>query len=322
MFLSSHKSRDIAGLLLKEAKETKRKIRKNPLVGITEIASGCLGECAYCIVKLARRDLKSRSIEEIVRETEDSLRGGCREIWITSQDCGCYGLDIGSNLAELMKGIVELEREFRIRIGMMNPTYIKKILKELIEIYRNPKIYKFIHIPVQSGSDKILKSMRRGYGTRDFRRIVKAFRNTFPSITLSTDIIVGFPEETERDFEKSLSLVREIKPDVINISKFFPRPRTPASRMQRIDNKTVKRRSKKMAELAEETGFERNKKLIGKEYHVLVNERGKKKDQFMGRNENYKPVVLKEGKDVMGKILKVRITSAGKTYLVGEILNG
>ncbi|NIO22565.1 MAG: tRNA (N(6)-L-threonylcarbamoyladenosine(37)-C(2))-methylthiotransferase [Candidatus Aenigmarchaeota archaeon] len=321
VFLSSHNSKDIAGLLSKETKETKRKIRINPLVGITEIASGCLGKCAYCIVKLARGDLKSKNLKEIERSIRDSLKDGCKEIWITSQDCGCYGLDIETNLAKLLEGIVRIKGDFHIRVGMMNPTHIKPILKELIRVYENPKIYKFIHIPVQSGSDKVLEKMKRGYKTKDFERIVNMFRRKFPSITLSTDIIVGFPGETEKDFGKSLDLIKRIKPDIVNISKFSPRPKTAASRMRRVDNKVVKGRSKLMAEIVKETGFERNKKLIGNECPVLVNEKGKRKNQFMGRNESYKPVILTDRKNLMGKLLRVRITSAGRTYLTGEILD-
>jgi len=320
LFLSSHKSRDIAKLLSGKKKRTGRKIRKNPLVGITEIASGCLGRCAYCIVKLARGDLRSRKPREIEDEIKNSLKEGCKEIWITSQDCGCYGLDIKTNLAKLLKEMVKIKGEFRVRVGMMNTTYIKPILKDLVKIYREPKIYRFIHIPFQSGSDKILKSMNRGYHVKDFKKIVKEFRREFPDITLSTDIIVGFPGETERDFQKSLDLVRRIKPDIINVSKFSPRPRTQASRMRQLDNRVVKERSKIMAELVRKTGFERNKKLVKSEFSILVNERGKEKNQFMGRNEYYKPVVITSKKNVMGNFLKVRITSAGKTHLIGEIL--
>jgi len=319
LFLSSHRSEDIARLLSRKTKETGRKIRKNPLIGITEIASGCSSNCAYCIVKLARGDLKSRSVKDIAKEVEGSLRDGCKEIWITSQDCGCYGLDIETNLAELLKEVVNIRGDFRIRVGMMNPTYIKPILNELIKIYKNPKIYKFIHVPVQSGSDRILRKMNRGYKVREFENIVKEFRRKFPDVTLSTDVIVGFPGETEEDFKKSLDLIKRIKPDIVNLSKFSPRPRTSASRMKQSDNRVIKERSKQIADLVRETGFERNKKLIKNEYSVLVNEKGKRKNQFVGRNENYKPVVLASGRKLMGKLLKVKITSAGKTYLIGEI---
>jgi threonylcarbamoyladenosine tRNA methylthiotransferase CDKAL1 len=320
LFLSSHKSKDIAGLLLKKTKETERRTRKNPLVGITEIASGCLGTCAYCAVKLARGNLRSRPPKEISVEVEKSIKDGCKEIWLTSQDCGCYGLDIGTNLSELIRRIVKIKGDFRIRVGMMNPIHIKPIIKGLIGVYENPKIYKFIHIPVQSGSDNVLRKMNRGYRVKDFERIVKEFRNAFPKLTLSTDIIVGFPGEAESDFRKSLDLLRRASPDIVNLSRFSPRPRTIASKMKQLDNMLIKERSKTMSELVREIGQERNKSFVNNEFSVLVNEKGKKNNQFIGRSENYKPVVLTSGKDITGRFLRVGIISAGKTYLVGQIL--
>ncbi len=322
LFLSSHRSKDIAKLLSGEAKETEKRVRRNPLIGITEIASGCMGNCSYCAVKLARGELRSRPVEDIVKEIRLSIEEGCKEIWVTSQDCGCYGLDRGTNLAELLEEIVRMEGDFRVRVGMMNPTYVKPILNELIEVYKNPKIYKFIHIPVQSGSNKILESMNRGYGVKEFESIVERFRKSFPYITLSTDLIVGFPGETEVEFQRSVALIKRIKPDIVNLSKFSPRPGTRASKMKQLDNRIVKERSKAMAEIVSEIGLERNRRMVGREFRVLITEKGKRRNQFVGRNEYYKPVVLTSDKDVMGMWLRAKITAAGRTYLVGEILKG
>ncbi len=301
-------------------KKTGKKIRKNQLVGITEIASGCLGACAYCIVKFARGNLKSRKIEEILKEIENSLKDGCKEIWITSQDCGCYGLDIQMNLADLLRQIVEINGDFKIRVGMMNPNHMKPILGELIEIYKNPKIYKSIHIPVQSGSDKILKSMRRGYKVKNFEKIVKEFRKIFPNITLSTDIIVGFPSEKESDFKETIEMIKRVRPDIVNISKFAPRPRTKAKRMKQLDNMVIKKRSKRLADLVRKIGMEKNKEWLSKECEILVTEKGKRKNQLMGRNEYYKPVIFEGKKNVMGKFLKVKITNFGLTHLNAETI--
>lgn len=320
LFLSSHRSKDIAKLLSEAVRKTDKKIRKNPLIGITEIASGCLGSCAYCIVKLARGDLKSRKAKEITREVENSLKEGCKEIWITSQDCGCYGLDIGRNLAELLKEVVKIKGDFRIRVGMMNPTHIKPILNELIEIYKHPKVYKFIHIPVQSGSDHTLLRMKRGYETKDFERIVKEFRKSLPNITLSTDIIVGFPGERENDFKETFGLIKRTRPDIVNLSKFGARPKTEAARMKQVDNKITKGRSKRLADLVRKTGMEKNKKWVSKECVILITERGKRKNQFMGRNESYKPVIVEGKKDIMGRLLKVKIKNSGLTHLKAEII--
>ncbi len=320
LLLSSHKAKAIAKLLLKEAKETDKKARKNPIVGITEISSGCLGNCSYCVVKLARGNLKSRPPKEIEREVKASIADGCREIWITSQDCGCYGLDTGTNLAELIKKIAALDGDFRIRIGMMNPTYIKPILGGLIKVYKNPKVYKFIHIPVQSGSDRILKAMKRSYTATDFENIIRSFRQAVPDVTLSTDIIVGFPGESESDFEKTLELLKRIGPDIVNISKFGSRPKTEAAKMKQLDNKIVKERSAKLAEMTVKICLEKNRRWIGKECGILVTEKGKEKYQLMGRNECYKPVIVEGKKHLMGHFFKVKIVGAGQTYLSAKII--
>ena len=314
-FLSSHRSKDIAKLFSGKKKHGGKRIRKNPLVNITEIASGCLGACAYCIVKLARGKLKSRKLTDITNEIENALKEGCKEIWLTSQDCGCYGLDIGTNLAELLESVVKIAGKFRVRVGMMNPSYAKRILSELIRAFESPKIYKFVHIPVQSGSDRILNKMRRGYTVKDFEKIVKTFRSHFPDLTLSTDIIVGFPGETEKDFEKTVKLIERIRPDVVNISKFGPRPGTEASCMKPLGGKAVKRRSKELSELTGKLALENNRRWVSKECEILVTEKGKRISQFIGRNESYKPVVIESKKNIMGKFLRVRISGFGSTYL-------
>lgn len=201
----------------------------------------------------------------------------------------------------------------------MNPTFVKPILSELTGIYKHPKVYKFIHIPVQSGSDRVLRKMRRGYETKEFERIVKEFRK-LPNITLSTDIIVGFPSEKESDFKKTIELIKRIRPDIVNISKFAPRPRTEASRMRQLDSKIVKNSSKRLADLVKRIGLEKNRKWISKECDILVMKRGKRKNQLMGRNESYKPVIVEGKKNLMGKFLKVRITNSGTTHLKAEII--
>jgi len=319
-FLSSLKPEDVAKLLKTQTKESKRKVRRNPLVGITEIASGCLGSCAYCIVRLAKGDLKSRSPEAIVQEVENAIKEGCEEIWVTSQDCGCYGLDKKTDLAELLEKIVGIKGNFRIRIGMMNPMHIKSITDALIDIYKNPKIYKFVHIPVQSGSDRILRLMKRGYNAGDFEKIVERFREAIENMTLSTDIIVGFPGETEQDFSKTLEMIKRIKPDIVNLSKFGPRPGTEAAKMKQVENRTIKERSAKIARILKEIETRKNMEWVGKECEIVITERGKKNNQFVGRNESYKSVIVESKKNLMGKALKVRISDADQTYLSAEII--
>jgi len=320
IFLSSHKPKEIVKIILGKGNCEEKRKRKNNLISIVEISSGCLGDCSYCIVKLARGKLKSKKPEEIFKEVKEAIEEGCKEIWLTSQDCGCYGLDIGTNLAELVERIINIEGDFSIRMGMMNPTHIKPFIEKLSELYQNPKIYKFAHIPVQSGSDKILKAMKRGYSVKEFERIVKILRKNIPDITISTDIIVGFPGETENDFEKTLKFLKKVEPDIINLSKFEPRPKTEAAKMKQVDKKIVKKRSKKIAEIIRKISERKNRKWIGKECEIVVTEKGKKGQQFVGRNEYYKPVIIESKDDILGEKIKVKIIEAGQSHLLGEIL--
>ncbi len=219
-------------------------LRADKDIAIIPIAQGCLGKpCSYCSVKFARGDLKSYEKKDIIKEIQRAIKEKCSKIYLTAQDTGCYGLDINFNLPSLLKEILKLKGNFKIRLGMANPNFILWYLKELIPIFKNKKMIKFLHIPVQSGSDKVLKDMKRDYKIKDFKKIVKEFRK-IPGIKISTDIIVGYPTETIKDFEKTLKLIKETKPDIVNISKFTPRPKTHASKLKQIPTQEIKRRSK------------------------------------------------------------------------------
>jgi len=287
------------------------RVRKNPIIEICETSTGCLGKCSFCEVKIAKGKIFSYPIGLVIEEIKNSLKDGCKEIWLTSQDCGCWGKDRKSTLPELLNKICEIKGKFLVRVGMMNPTHIKDILDDLIDSYKCEKIFKFLHLPVQSGSDEILRKMNRGYSVNDFRKIVKKFRKEFPNITLSTDLIVGFPGESEGDFQKTVALMKEIKPDIVNISKFGARPGTKAAKMEQLSVKIMNERSKKLMEIVKKIQLKKNENWVGWEGDVLIDEVNKK--NIMGRNFAYKPVVLKEGK--LGKIKRVKITSASHTSL-------
>jgi threonylcarbamoyladenosine tRNA methylthiotransferase CDKAL1 len=213
------------------------------------ISSGCLNACSYCATKFAKGSVKSYPIECIVNAVRYAVEHGAKKILLTATDTSVYGFDMGTNLAELLKKVVKIPGDFKIRVGMMNPQHIKPFLDELIEIYKNPKIIKFVHIPVQAGSNKVLKDMRRGYTVEEFKEIVKKFRKEIPGITISTDIICGFPTETEKDFEETVKLIKEVKPEVMNISKFYPRPNTEAKKMKQLPTKVIKERSRRLSEI-------------------------------------------------------------------------
>ena len=220
--------------------------------------SCCLGDCSFCITKLAKGNLQSFPKEDIINEIKKRIEEGYKRINLTSTDNGCYGLDINTSLVSLLKNITEIPGDFKIRIGMINPNYAKLYLNDLIKIYKSDKIIKFLHIPVQSGSNKILKDMNRKYKVQDFINVVSKFRKNILGINISTDIIVGYPTESEEDFEETLNLVKKIKPEVLNISKFTSRPGTKASRLKQLKTEEIKRRSVILTNLYKD--YLRNKK--------------------------------------------------------------
>ena len=238
------------------------KIRLNSAIGIVEIASGCMSECTFCQTKLAKGDLTSYRIGDIVRQVQTEISDGCNEVWLTSTDNGCYGLDIGSDLPELIRAVSEIDQKFFIRVGMMNPMYMPKIRDGLLKSFESSKVFKFLHVPVQSGSNQVLNDMKRGHTEQTFRDITQQFRKKFDKFTISTDIIVGFPTETEEDFEQTLKLLEETKPDIVNLSRYSQRPGTDAAEMNQIDVIEVKRRSKIAYELINKISEENNSCLL------------------------------------------------------------
>ena len=292
------------------------KVRLNPVVGIVEIASGCMSECTFCQTKLSKGDLSSYRLGDIVRQVQTEIKEGCKEVWLTSTDNGCYGFDIGTDLPSLVNAVVEIPDDFMIRIGMMNPMYMPRIKEDLIKSFENDKVFKFLHIPVQSGSDKVLHDMKRGHTVGTFREIVKKVKERFGDFTISTDIIVGFPSETEEDFQKTIDLLDEVRPDVVNLSKYSTRPGTEAAKWEQIDVAEVKRRSKIIFDQISKTSMENNKKWIGWTGKVLFDE--KTNDGIKGRNFAYKPVFVRNEVDI-GQYHTVEITDVTVNSLLGKI---
>ncbi len=292
------------------------KVRLNPTVGIVEIASGCMSECTFCQTKLAKGDLSSYRLGDIVRQVQTEIKEGCKEVWLTSTDNGCYGFDIGTDLPTLVNAVSEIPKDFMIRVGMMNPMYMPRIKQNLIESYDNEKVFKFLHIPVQSGSDKVLNDMKRGHTSETFREIVKKTKERFENFTISTDIIVGFPSETEEDFQKTITLLDETKPDVVNLSKYSARPGTDAAELKQIDAAEIKRRSKVIFNQINKISLKSNEKWIGWKGKVLFDENTE--EGIKGRNYAYKPISIDEKVNI-GQSHIVEITKATRKRLIGKI---
>jgi MiaB-like tRNA modifying enzyme len=297
------------------------KILEEKFIGITQISEGCLGECTYCNVRLAKGKLFSYPKEEIIDSIKKDLEAGCKEIWITSQDNASYGEDYGNlSLLELLREILKIKGNFFVRVGMMNPNNVLKILPELIEIYKNPKMFKFLHIPIQSGSDKILRLMKRKYKKEDILKIVSEFKRQIPGITISTDVIVGFPGESEEDFEETFSLIKKIKPEILNASKFWKLKDTPAEKMKQVDRKTVIKRVSNLMKLHLNICKENQKSYFDWKGKVFVDQIGFGKT-YLARNENYKLFAVYSNEKILGKMVEVKVKKIMPHYLVSEKLN-
>jgi MiaB-like tRNA modifying enzyme len=282
------------------------------------ICEGCLGSCAYCAVKFARGKVMSYSIDDIRQKVERCVHLGYREIRLTSQDAAVYGSDTGENLANLMKSLGSIEGQHKFRLGMFNPNIVMSSINELLESMDNEHFFKFFHVPLQSGSDRLLKTMKRRYIVSEWESVVQRVRKKFKDATVATDIIVGFPGETESDFEQTLELIRRVKPSVTNISKYGDRPNTLASRSkEKVDTSLKKKRSRNLTKLVDEILLESNQSWVGWTGSVIITEKGSK-GGMLGRNESYKTVIVHEDLKP-GTIVDVEITSSERTHLNGEL---
>ena len=195
------------------------KIRKNQYVEIIPLSTGCLGSCTYCKTRHARGKLGSYDPNAIVERVKQAVEEGVLEIWLTSEDTGAYGRDIGTSLPELLRSIIAvMPAPTMLRVGMTNPPYILEHLEAMVDILNHPRVYAFLHVPVQSGSNKVLDKMNREYGIEEFMEVCDFLLEYIPDITLATDIICGFPTETDEDFEETMKLVEKYKFPVLNIS--------------------------------------------------------------------------------------------------------
>ena len=294
-------------------------VRKNPVIGIVPILNGCNYFCTFCSTKLVKGKLFSYPMDAIREDVKSHLKAGCKEIWITSNDTGAYMADQGGKpkLVELMEQILSVPMDFKVRIGMMNPGNTIPVLDKLIEIYKHPKMFKFLHIPVQAGNNEVLKAMNRKYSAEEFIKIAEDFRKEIPEITISTDVIVGFPSETEEQFNDTLKLIEKTRPDIINISKYALREGTLAAKMKQHLSNELKRRSKLMMELHRKIARENNKKWVGWEGKALIDEKSKE-GSWIGRNYCYKHILLK-GNFKLGDELDARINDSTTFDLNGEI---
>ena len=301
----------------KESKVCVPKVGDESLIHILQICEGCLGACTFCCTRFARGPLNSYPIADIVGEAQRAIENGACEIQLTAQDTAAFGQDSGEKLSDLVKEVANLKGDFRVRVGMMHPKNILNDVDEIIDAMKHPKVYDFIHLPVQSGSDKVLSEMRRGHTVEQYRGIVSKFKKEIPDVTLATDIIVGYPTESDEDFDETVKLLEEIRPSIIHLSKYQHRKGAISSSLPEIPREIMKKRSKFLSQIKERITERENEELLNSVQKVLVIEKGSK-GGYIAKTNSYIPVII-DGVE-LGTFVDVKITEATSTYLKSELL--
>ena len=303
------------------------KVRKHKLSEIITINAGCLGSCTYCKTKMSRGKVVSYPVETIITRALEAASEGVCQIELASEDMGAYGLDIGTNIADLLRQLSDaLPPGVMLRTGMTNPPFIMQHIDEIIEVLKRPNVHAFMHIPVQSGSDQVLRAMRREYTVSDFSYLVDRLKEV-PDIFLLTDIICGFPTESEEDWQETMDLCRKYKFQGIHISQFYARPGTPAARLKPLKSHVGKERYRELADFV--TSYDRNEGLLGREERVWFadteQERSKgvhaQQGQTVGRTKSFAKVLVPRDDSLLGKSALVRIISTCRLHVEGEVIS-
>lgn len=282
---------------------------------IVPIAQGCIGRCTYCITRVARGRVSSYPADELVARVRGYVDRGVREVKLTGQDTGAWGVDVGSTLADLLAAITAIPGDLRVRVGMADPLAVLPIAGVLVDAFRSEKVFKFLHLPVQSGDDGVLERMRRDHTVADFESIVRTFRAAFPDLTLNTDVIVGFPGETEETVRATIDLLERVRPDMVNVTRFSPRPGTPAATWEAPVGRRVKEWSRQIVAAKTRIARAINEAYVGRRVRVLTTEPGKP-GTVLARTDAYKQVVL-PGDPAIGAFLDVDIAAATDIDLFG-----
>lgn len=278
------------------------------------IVTGCNNFCSYCVVPYVREGEVSRSAKEIISEIKHLIKDRYKEIWLLGQNVNSYK-DGAINFPKLLEMTNNISGNFWIRFTSSHP---KDFSKELIDAMANcKKVTPYLNLAVQSGDNKILKSMNRHYTIKEYQNKIKELRKKIPDISLSTDIIVGFPGETKKQFENTAKLLKNLKYDMAYINKYSPRAGTAAFKLK--DNVSIvekKRREKILTEILKKTALEKNGKYINKTVEILVE--SKKDNKLYGRTKSYKLVQFEGNKNLIGKFIRVKIINTNPWKLTGN----
>jgi len=284
------------------------------------IIQGCDNFCSYCIVPYRRGREVSHPVGEVVCEVEEMVRRGVKEVTLLGQNVDSYGHDLPGkpDLADLLARLNGIDNLVRIRFLTNHPKDMNlRLIKAVASL---DKVCEHLELAIQAGDDDILKAMRRGYTTEQYRELIHTIRCHIPEISLSTDVIVGFPGETEEQFEHTFSLLQEIRFDVVHVAAYSPRPGTIASRKyeDNISPEVKKERLKKVEELQTSIATEINSQLRGKTVEVLVG--SKKKEKWYGRTKSDKLVFFEDPANRLGQLVKVKIDKTSPWALQGKII--
>ncbi len=280
------------------------------------INQGCTGSCNFCISHIARGKLLSRGIDKIVNQVNMELDRNIKEIRISSLDTAAYGKDIGTDLAELVNRISSIGRDFYLRVGMLEPRNTYDILDKLVDAYRHDNVFKFLHLPVQSAENNVLSAMNREYTIEEAEAVWQKFHDAFPDMSIATDIILGYYNDSRAGFEKTMKFLEKYNPDIINVTRFSPRPYTKDYNKTPLNSNLLKEWSNEIISLHREQMEKKLDSYLGREEKVLITEKGKN-GTMVGRDINYRPVVLKGNYEKYSEI-KCTIVSHGSNYLIGE----
>lgn len=291
----------------------------NNFSAFVPISRGCNNFCAYCVVPFTRGALVCRDYKEILEEVKKVTKQGFKEIWLLGQNVNDYHspTDSSTDFPKLLKMVNDIPGNFWIRFTSPNP---KDFLPELIDVMNgSKKITEYLNLPVQSGDNKILKKMNRGYTAQKYKNLVKKIREKIPEICLSTDIIVGFPDETKKQFENTAKLFKEIKFDMAYIAQYSPRPGTMAVKMEdNIPPKEKKRRWEILARILKKTALKKNKKYIGRTLEVLVE--AEQRGYLRGKTRNYKTIKFRGPENLISQFVKVKIIDVASFGLKGKFI--
>jgi tRNA-2-methylthio-N6-dimethylallyladenosine synthase len=281
------------------------------------ISYGCDHHCTYCIVRLRRGGQQSRPLADIVAEADRLVRGGTREITLLGQNVDAYGQDLGAaDLADLLVALHELDGLWRIRFLTSHPAHMSPKLIQTVALLS--KVCPHFELPVQAGDDDILRRMGRGYTVARYRQLVAVIRERVPGCSIATDVIVGFPGESEAQFQATYDLLAALRFDSVHIARYSPRPGTPAARLpDDVPPAEKERRRAQLEELQTRISSEIHAALLGQTVEILVEER--QRGRWKGRTVTNKLVFFEDEGDRRGQLAAVRITWAGPWSLRGEV---